>query len=767
MARHSKPPATPLASRVARARTEGRTQQALELARQLYKQSPTPEHQELVRQVVLERGSQLLQQGHSRDAAAVFANGLTLGGSPEYRATIVERLAASGDAAHALQALGPDADPRLRQRVHGQLADAALRQGHAGRATLPAELHAGFDAIVQAFAHAEAGRDDDARATLQPIGLTSPFLEWKLLVRGLLAYYAREDARALENWQRLDPNRLPARLAAPLCFRIDAAFRAAQPPATQSALQQQAHRLAGPGPAADLAALRTDLAGEKPLGPAFRHAEKVVPELRRDHPRLVPRLAHCFFWAIVAHGQPEDVDRYRRVFGPLATDLETARLEALALEQREMWPEAHAAWQRVVETLPGAPDWPGEVGRRAQALVWERMGHNAAEQERDAGRQQPWFFRLYEKPPPPKPGAAPCFERSIKLAPDRLDGYLALFHYHREHEQTAKARKVGEQLLQRFPDHAETSEALGDLSLETQEPARARAYFEKALAANPLERRLRGKLARARQNLGLERLLAEDFDGARAEYDAALALNEGPATSLLAQSAVLEIKAGRPEAAAELIARAEQTPDQRLAVRYALVGEATRAKVPPAERKRLSDELTAALAGPPRPAEALALLAAAAHQRQRKLDAFRGQKTLERTFVRFLDRIPFDEFDEDGLIKLCAYLQLLDARRPWERLLKQAGRRFPNTPFFPLSYIDFYMSRRDPGGSIGYIRGYLERARQLVHRLPREQQERYLPLLRRQEEQVGALDPGQLDMFDMMGRMIFDGGPEDDEEENW
>src|SRR5207253_3520471 len=123
--------------------------------------------------------------------------------------------------------------------------------------------------------------------------------------------------------------------------------------------------------------------------------------------------------------------------------------------------------------------------------------------------------------------------------------------------QTAKARKVGEQLLKRFPDHADTSEALGDLYLETQEAKKAREFFEKALAANPLERRLRGKLARSRQNLGLELAVEKKYDAARAEYEAALALGENAAGPLLCQWAVLEMKAGNSERAAELIARAE------------------------------------------------------------------------------------------------------------------------------------------------------------------------------------------------------------------
>src|SRR5947209_20462721 len=103
----------PLPGRIARARREGRTQQALELTHQLCKQSPSPENQELLRQVLLERGTQLTAQGHARDAAAVFANAVNLGGTPEYRAALAAHLADCGEPARALAILDANVDPKL------------------------------------------------------------------------------------------------------------------------------------------------------------------------------------------------------------------------------------------------------------------------------------------------------------------------------------------------------------------------------------------------------------------------------------------------------------------------------------------------------------------------------------------------------------------------------------------------------------------------------------------------------------------------------
>ena len=163
-----------------------------------------------------------------------------------------------------------------------------------GRQQLPASLHEGYDAVVRAFRESEAGQDESARATLQAIGLQSPFLEWKVFLRGLIAYYQQDDVRALENWQRLNSERLPARLVAPLRFQIDRAFRDACTPETLSVLQRATAQLHGTSVLQPLRALQAALSNRQRLDEALRLAEGVVALLHQQAPKLVPRLAACF-----------------------------------------------------------------------------------------------------------------------------------------------------------------------------------------------------------------------------------------------------------------------------------------------------------------------------------------------------------------------------------------------------------------------------------------------------------------------------------------
>src|SRR5262249_46661174 len=238
--------------------------------------------------------------------------------------------------------------------VLGHAADAALALEAAGRAQLPEALREDCDRVLRAFAEVEQGHDEAGRPTLQPGGLRSAFLEWKVLLRGLTAYYTRDDARALENWQRLNPDRLPARLVAPYRFQLDPAYRAAQPGDTQRALQKHVDQLQDAGPVLALRQIQSALAAHQSLSTAFRLAEGVVPALRPPPPRLAARLAACFYWAIVHDGTPSDLPRYQRVFGAPPDDPKLERLEALACEHRQDLEGAHGFWQKYEKTVAAA-----------------------------------------------------------------------------------------------------------------------------------------------------------------------------------------------------------------------------------------------------------------------------------------------------------------------------------------------------------------------------------------------------------------------------
>jgi tetratricopeptide (TPR) repeat protein len=738
-----------LLGRVEKALREGRSKQALELAKILAHQSPTPAHQELVRRAYLARGRELRERGADRDSLTVLkAAAQSQGDDPAWLALLAEQLSLSGGVAEALALLPRLADEVARGRVLGPLADAAVRQGPAGRALLPEAWRADFDRTLQAFTLSETGQDDAAREALAGLGLRSPFVEWKLLIRGLLAYYAGDDVRAVENWQRLNSDRLPAHLAAPLRQAIDPAFRAAQPAATQATLQQQVGRLQGSPLVTGVRGILTAMADQDNLASAFRQAEALLPELRRDAPALADRLARIFYWAITDTG-PDDVARYQRVFGRPALDPKFDRLQALAYDRGGDLANAHEHWQKYEREIAADPShWPDGQAGRARALVWMHMGRSAAKLPGPGKMARlPRYLREEFDLQPLRPSAEQCFQRAAELAPDSLEPFKALFEYHRDQGHEGKAATAARQLLKRFPDHVPTLEALGDLYVCQDEQAEALELYERALRGNPLDRQLRTKATAA--HLGSARLLAvaKSFESARKEIQAAFTLAGGvPDLAYSCRAAAVELKAGEEARAEELLADARQRSGDLL-VAYRMLTEVARLKLPKPLKTRFEGEFAAGLAGPPSGAAATRLLDITCALTTSS--PYLGQKVHQKKVLTYLERTKRAEFTEEELHRTCAALVHLKSVRLAQFYLDRGIDDFPKNPHFPYREAMLHFRKGPENLQVWVIRPLLERAERLARALPPTPElTNMLDDIAKRTKALAALNPYAMGYFD-------------------
>jgi tetratricopeptide (TPR) repeat protein len=709
-----------LKTRVERAAREGRTQQALELAKQLYAGDKSPTGKELLLKAYLARARQLRGQGQTRDAAIVLGNTLALvEGMPAWGEQVAEEYAACGQPAPALKLIEWLPESPARARILARAADAALAQGPAGRTTLPEELWPGFDRIVLAFDQLHTGQDEAARQTLQEIGLQSPFLEWKLLLRGLQAYYQGEDGRALENWTRLSADRLPCRLASPLRFHIDNQFRAAQPPATQAALQKQGDRLQGSPLLALLRPFQAALANEE-LDQAFQLAGSLLPHLS-DNLELARRLAACCYAAIARVGSPKDLGRYRRTFPPPPDDPDFHRLEALASERANEMDLAHKEWHAYEQWVASQPEvWNGQA-QRARALIWCRMAENAADTlDADKLEKLPSMIRnMAPKPQPLQPPADECFRRSLELAPDLLATHEALVDYYRERHEDDRADAAARQLLKHFPDHAPTLLYLGDRSLAAKKPADALAMFERARQASPLDRNIRERIGVVRLRLGRAHMEARSFEQARSEFQAGVDCFEGAKRLLpLCQWTVCEFHAGELARAETLLNQARVLAGHPLPPALAALAESIRSKLAAPLKRRFEKEFAAEVEQDGSFSAAVLCLEVLASYQGWEIK-YRGQKTHENRIVAYLDNVPKDRLEEGLLERACASLILLRKFKAARTQAGHAARLFPRNPWFPFLEAESYIAPDPENAHRHYrVRGLLNRARELAEELP-------------------------------------------------
>ncbi len=84
------------------------------------------------------------------------------------------------------------------------------------REQLAADLQAEANAVSEAFDLTVRGEFDAAKERVKNIARGSIYSQWRLFIRGLIAFYHRDIDAARENWSRLDSARRPARIAVTL-----------------------------------------------------------------------------------------------------------------------------------------------------------------------------------------------------------------------------------------------------------------------------------------------------------------------------------------------------------------------------------------------------------------------------------------------------------------------------------------------------------------------------------------------------------------------
>ncbi len=521
--------------------------------------------------------------------------------------------------------------PVASRSVHP--ADRAVRAGDAAPEAV---------AVRQAFAAYAAGDDEAARLALHPIGLSSPFLDWKLLVRGLLAHAAGDDTRAGENWKRLDPRRLPAKLAAPLH-------------ATTPTAARQARKLPGGELPERLAKLKQFLGKGRVMAAAFAEAEAVVPLLRREAPHLLPRLAAAFAQAVRDRGERSDLGRLRAIFGPPADDPDYHKLESLAYEDSRRPTEAVRHWLKYADWLAAAP-WPPALRQRARAVVLHRAAGLA-----------------------PKAEGVALYRRACELAPDWDAPAEALLKL----VPPAEARTVATRLLAHRPDHLPALDTLATLAAD--EPLELLAVRRRALELNPLDAGRRAAVVAAAVRAARSLVVGGEVGEAARVLHANRDVGEDAGEiGFFVLRGMLAKKLGLAADAAADLDRATADADDRPAAALLSVVAGGLVKLKPAERKPFADALALALAGPVSPAAALRLAAAFDRLKADRV-SYRGSVGHAKSTAALLTNAAgsVNEIESLGLG--------LAGLKRWPSLAKLAPgwrRRFPLSPVFPLLEVE-------------------------------------------------------------------------------
>jgi tetratricopeptide (TPR) repeat protein len=586
---------------------------ACELARRVF--AADPQQGELVWQVVGQALRNAADAGEVEAAAELFRELQACPHHPTNRESrLLELAARQGEWTPALL------DHRS---ALGHFVDHVVQ--HRKPELLPESMQADYRTIVNAF-RAATKSTNPAPATLETISVRSPFLEWKVLFRALLAYSSRDAEKVAACQQRMAPDRLPATLLTMVLQQPE-----------KNALQDA------------LLALRQDINSPRGLQTAFAMGRKILamPDLPTGEFR--EKLARLFYRAVAHHGQPDDLKRYSSCFGPPSDDPNFSRLSAIALEESGDWLRALENWQAYEQWLAqGKVHWPSDVTRRVRAKLHLQMAQllrrfvdYSQELDIETFLRFDMHRRLSELLGPSLSGDSflkhslgriqKFLEKARDLDPTWDEASRALTEHYVQTQNLAAAQAEADRILTHNPKCLPVLLILAKAYRENQQPSLALEVWERIRACNLLAPKHRKEAAlcamlAARQELAKKSpASAERFLERQRDFEATTTQR----ASYWAIVTVLRTAQKRFDEAAQARQKANESSEHPVVAATCLVIESTIAGIRPALRKPWEAELASHLTAPPTLPMIQALLKClnkyAVHQIE-----YRGRAALER-----------------------------------------------------------------------------------------------------------------------------------------
>ena len=638
---------------------------------------------------------------------------------------------------------GALADPATATALRGDLADHFVRARSAN--ALPDDWKAAFAAILSALQHYDAKRDDDSREALSAIGLGSPFLEWKVWLRGLLAWGADDTVRALENWSRLNPERLPYRLAAPLRASADATWLADQPPLRER-IHSQYQRLISGGLAGQLLQLRPELAGRRGMTKAIKMAEGLLPALKAKHPQLVPHLMNAFYATMQKRAEPEDLDKFIRVFGRMPDDPNFYKLSAQIYDGVGEVELSMKRWSDYIDWLRDGAKWPPLLKAQAIASLYRTMARLAA----DLDDLEPDAADLFASPKKAKPKAPPLkpslyLLKALEATPDWEPAAADLMVAYLDEENAPAAAAFAEKFLAANPGAAGVGRTYVGVLMAQRDYAGALEQLAPLRKANPFDADIRG--------------LAVDCVFYCIYHFAIEADWEIPEAMLVAERELLESESAvmtshlryayykKRKRTAEADAEFQKIDPVCLIQAFLLLANAQTFRAKPAEKSAATKGYKAALAAGASAGEVLALFNGYEFFIKGGIE-FTGQKPLLKGIVdAMLATVGDTALTEDQAVELTTTLGPLTTAPKFEKFATALGKRFPNHPLFALAIVELWAAKQTSGRAPYKIVNLLRKARELVKKATD-------PKYKVFEERIDELNE-QLDPFSTL-RNMFD-----------
>lgn len=356
-------------------------------------------------------------------------------------------------------------------------------------------------AVQEALAAVSAGDYAAAAAHVRAIGRNSVFANWRMFVKGLTAFYAGEDEKALDAFGRLPAGTGPAAAAQPFRLLIDEGFQWPESNKEQDALIAQACEIADlPKQLAEALPRADYLWRVGRLRDSCRLMRDSAKEFPTDAPTALGRLSE-FYLNAALNLPPDQAGEYvRHVLRPLHEGrcrswVEAAmlwRIKCLAyedaLEDQGLWD----CWTEFLEAYADAY----EPNERLESLVFLHLGAEfSVLVDAPYGFRVPYSRRRARDCLRNAKMATAAFRLSVERNPEDRDAHCRLADVLSATGEKSKLNRLLDEMIRKFPDDKETLLRTGQACILRKSQVKGVKYLEAAVHLDPLDRRARELLS--------------------------------------------------------------------------------------------------------------------------------------------------------------------------------------------------------------------------------------------------------------------------------
>jgi len=362
---------------------------------------------------------------------------------------------------------------------------------------LPGVIRSDLDRVRSALKSVAGASLHDALEMIKPIGIRSLFAAWKWLIKGLCAFYGREDEKAIAAFGKLTPGTVAAAAAAP-CLRLiqKDGWRPAE--AKDTRLMTDVCIITDCGRMAPALARAQYLWTVQRFRDSYAHLRSTLTDFPTCSRGLERSLTELYY-NICFEMPPKPAQKYAEhlVRSSLTGRADNTTERMWARRSLALLSEQHADfdpfilehWEKFIDLYESR----NGASPRVRALVYSRLGDLFAEEMPDDNPFSFFFFRRRRKEPNLRniELARHCFQASVDADPEAFQPQAAQVAFLEKIGDTPRVNRLLDRLIRQFPDEKEVLFKAGVRCSDRKAYVKAMNYLERTLALDPMDKVVR------------------------------------------------------------------------------------------------------------------------------------------------------------------------------------------------------------------------------------------------------------------------------------